>query len=938
MGASDDSEPEEESEADDLSDFEVDEDEVFTPRSRGRPRKDGAGSEGSQGASGQRGRQYGQRRSRGSLSPGQAAQAAQNGPRARRRPTQLSEEQAAEQAKRKETKKRKAAMAAAAADEEFNIASVFHARTTSLSIAEGFVTRCCKKDAMPMAPRTEVGFHDVKLPFQCTGCKDLIVVATGAKVRINLDVDSEDEAEEEQAAQQAAQARRRRKPRKKSNGRPEDVLRAVIGALLSGRTYVDYQRDCAARNLQYIHHSTFDRYLGKLLPWIEKMADESVDLVRYLVARYGRSSNGVASIGDLVLTEDFFWQTRGHYARNGTGTICDYDSGGVLSYRHFCQSTDKLSNRGGFEWTSKAMDPIACDQMLKEIVSWMDNDLDKLTEEWPDELSCMPKLDSVVLDGDASTNANTKALVGVVEAAAAAAGQSTYCKELRVRPCGNHLAKNCGAYAGKMGHSVHTLCKSCAIVLRADGEERADQRRDHRGCNGESHALVKCYQRGLSAALRGAKLYKGKPGYEGQSMKAITIAGVEEMYNHFRNVHDGPGFHTGSQRVCRNHPAQRNGEPYESSQWNDCGDFNDNMKAWLKTNVIEPAVSGDLVSETRGVVCQNASERVGMVALGYRDKDVSLGPTHYVCSTGLTIGHCNGTVIECFRLQLLEDDATDGRIKAWGCMEEQLHRLIGLSFSTAQSQFWRRQVYLRAKRSRYRKSREYKVKRKKERGELTKTRGKLKSSREYQYKGCTGGRAGGGAAAAAAGNGAVGACTCKGQCCRGCPCKAAGKICTPQCHGGRCCRNAAGGALVVQPVRSGGAGSSSSGGAGSSGSGGAGRGGASSRPEREQPSRSARGAARPDVDWPDAQLDPPPLDNSLIGRKLAFHFPEHSWCVGEVIEPNDDDDEMDGDDVANFIVEYDDDDQAHYLTHYEYSPAIDAPPGSWYVVRHEEDD
>ena len=59
----------------------------------------------------------------------------------------------------------------------------------------------------------------------------------------------------------------------------------------------------------------------------------------------------------------------------------------------------------------------------------------------PEELGdAEPKLEGIVLDGDASTSA----LIPVVKAAAAAAaadGETKYCKELRVFPCMNHLGK-----------------------------------------------------------------------------------------------------------------------------------------------------------------------------------------------------------------------------------------------------------------------------------------------------------------------------------------------------------------------------------------------------------------------------------------------------------------------------------------------------------------
>ena len=41
-------------------------------------------------------------------------------------------------------------------------------------------------------------------------------------------------------------------------------MRAVIGALLAGQTYEDYREETVARGMQFIHDTTFDRYL--LLP------------------------------------------------------------------------------------------------------------------------------------------------------------------------------------------------------------------------------------------------------------------------------------------------------------------------------------------------------------------------------------------------------------------------------------------------------------------------------------------------------------------------------------------------------------------------------------------------------------------------------------------------------------------------------------------------
>eukprot|EP00967_Tisochrysis_lutea_P054171 scaffold67649_cov21-Tisochrysis_lutea.AAC.1 len=123
-----------------------------------------------------------------------------------------------------------------------------------------------------------------------------------------------------------------------------------------------------------------------------------LDLVRYLVARYG-------SIDRLVLTNDFFWLTRGRNSSNGSGTMCDLDSGAVLAFRHYCIGTDSQSNRGGFEFTPKSMDAIGCGEMLDELVDWFENGpLDELIDRY--NLDIRPSLDGVVLDGDASTLTN----------------------------------------------------------------------------------------------------------------------------------------------------------------------------------------------------------------------------------------------------------------------------------------------------------------------------------------------------------------------------------------------------------------------------------------------------------------------------------------------------------------------------------------------------
>ena len=178
----------------------------------------------------------------------------------------------------------------------------------------------------------------------------------------------------------------------------------------------------------------------------------------------------------------------------------------------------------------------------------------------------------------------------------------------------------------------------------------------------------------------------------------FTIQGIEEMANHLAGVHDGPGFFTGERRVCRLHAATMpDGTPFQARQWNDCVTFNSEMQAWLKKEIIDQI--NDIVHPTRGGCCQNASERVGDVALQYRDKETDLEPTHYICSTALAICHVNNVVIHRFRRRLAANGQVDRRIEEFGTMETRLHELIGLSFSKQQEREWKARVATRAKRT-----------------------------------------------------------------------------------------------------------------------------------------------------------------------------------------------------------------------------------------------
>ena len=906
--ASEASEPEDDAE---VSDFEVDDDEADIPLQPGRRRTGkgkpmGAAGSGSSGAP-----RGGSRRTRGGLSPGNSGA---DGPRARRKPGQYSAEQQAELDKRREARRRKRELAAAVAEAAFDRSAEVSIRALASSIPRGLVSRCCHADVTPLPPRTKTGGGEpLILVFECSDCGDVIHISTGESARINLRQDDQLAGEDARSDDDEAddgELGSSRKKRKKTNARPVAVLREVVACLLTGQYYSDYKRACVVRRVAYIHHSTFDRYLGLIWPWIEKLQNDAIDLVRYYIVRYGHYNN-------LILTHDQFWQTRGHYSENGSGTMCDLMSGGIVASRHYSIGTDSMSNLGGFDKTSKAMDPYGCGEMLNEIVEWVENNVDIIREKYPEDCEDDPKLDSVVLDGDASTNK----LIPVVLAAANEKKKTKYCSQLVVRGCCNHIGKNSGNKAKEVGHRVHKSC-SCPDRLTQAGTINKTQPKQHVGCNNETDPLIKAYQRGTSAAIRGAVTWKKqKPEeYSNSTLASLTIQGIEEMVNHLSNIHDGPGFVTGERRVCRLHPQQtEDGKPYKAGTYNDCFDFNAEMQQYLKANVIDEVST--LVHPELGGVCQNASERVGDVALKYRAKETPLKPTHYACSTGLAMLHVQSVVIHRLIMELEQEGMTDARLSAWGSMEERLHHLLGLEISVEQRELWLAAVKERAKRSLLRRTIEYKRKRKRGRAQTTQRRSKLKSSHAYQYKGSTGGKAK--AAAPRAGNGVAGSCSCTGQCVRNCPCKEAGVGCTPSCHPKHSCKNAACSGLVVaqqprqpavRPTQ---------------------RSATQPAQPREEPRPTRAQPRHSSTAFEDGEIGMPGLDATLVGKEIMFNFNDDGWFCGVVEEENTDPNELDEGRVANFIVYYEADDeyQAHWLSQETYTIRRDAGPGSWYKVK-----
>ena len=268
-------------------------------------------------------------------------------------------------------------------------------------------------------------------------------------------------------------------------------------------------------------------------------------------------------------------------------------------------------------------------------------------------------------------------------------------------------------------------------------------------------------------------------------------------------MHDAPGFHTNEQRKCRLH---RHDPPHKSRHFNNCGKFKDQMKKWLATHVINKI--DDIIHPEHGALSQNASERVGDVALLYRDKETPLLATHYTIATNLAVAHVNSVVFDKMWMALeQEGDEPDARLEAFGTFERRLHQLLGLSYSPEQEKAWAAAVRKRSKRSYFRQTVQYKRKRKDQRKALRERREKSKAS-SASYKGDGGG---GKKRAAGSGDAGAGACGCTTKCAtKRCECMAAGKHCSRACHQSnkKCenCHAGGGGLLLLQAP---GAGSSS---------------------------------------------------------------------------------------------------------------------------------
>ena len=586
-----------------------------------------------------------------------------------------------------------------------DLAFVGDARSLARDVVNKLCCSNCKGGLKPAAPVKPKGSMSLTLRFECGSCDADICVRTGDKVRLYKqpealpkEFDSDEEADEP----------------KRSRGRGRDVAttRAVVGALFSGQNYSNFQNGCVAQNLSTPHEDTFKDYIDYFAPHIEYVTHMSVRLVRFLVSMI---DEGEYLERGLLVTSDSFWAARGHYAMHATGTICDFRCGGILAFCHQHKQADK-AHPEIFEGTSGAMDAIGFAENHKSVCKW----IEALNAAYDDDATWRgANYRGVILDGDGSTQAQLDAM-----------GPEWIPAGFIGFQCANHLAKNVGKKSYEVGHRLHLTC-SCEVKKKANGEAYAKGARVHRGCNDASHPLVKAWQRGFGGALRSVLKRRADDEAAGRaprSLQAHAVEAVEMCFNHLKDEHDGPGFLTGERIACSLHDL-----PHTSTTYNDCPDYLEEMSKYLHANFFEKLET--TISEDYGPVTQNSSERVGSVAIGFRDKDHHLLPTHYEVATNLAILQANQVVINCFAAAQLEDEGELWpRVERWQTYQYQICHSIGLTPTQPQLDAWSQAAMRRAKQSVRRKTEHFKKQRAQWRKDLTEKRKGERKDSKATYK------------------------------------------------------------------------------------------------------------------------------------------------------------------------------------------------------------
>lgn len=167
-------------------------------------------------------------------------------------------------------------------------------RTLATAIVNKLTSGCCKKGLTPLAPRRVQGDLALTLMFSCDGCNKPIDIPLGVKKRLNKMTEQEATELIEQAERDGG-----KKPRTTTNARDEAQVRLVLGCLLTGNMYGHYERICLAMQMEPMHHDTWAGYIALIGTHISALAEESIELMRYLIVKHGEC------IDKMVLTNDW---------------------------------------------------------------------------------------------------------------------------------------------------------------------------------------------------------------------------------------------------------------------------------------------------------------------------------------------------------------------------------------------------------------------------------------------------------------------------------------------------------------------------------------------------------------------------------------------------------------------------------------------------------
>lgn len=198
---------------------------------------------------------------------------------------------------------------------------------------------CGVADALGAAPPARVwGSYGMILKLQCKECLAKLQFNGGDRTKLpkaaevsRAQTDPEVEEEEEEAKEALEEEAVQKKRKMSGRFLSSEALRAVLGCLLGGTLHAEFAAHCVAQQMEPLKRDAFQSYVSQVAPVASQVAKDSIDLVRYAVVRYGSLFAEAPVIGDLVVTNDFFWATRGHYALNGSGTICEISSGEAAS-------------------------------------------------------------------------------------------------------------------------------------------------------------------------------------------------------------------------------------------------------------------------------------------------------------------------------------------------------------------------------------------------------------------------------------------------------------------------------------------------------------------------------------------------------------------------------------------------------------------------------